>query len=249
MEKKKNYTNLVLIGLAVLAAFLAGSAWTKIRTEGGVSPQQAASQPSPAVEAAQTFEAEKADKPVVKFFVMAFCPYGNQAEEGLKPVYELLKDKVDWQPRYIVSDGLKEGEWESLHGEQELNQDVREICAFKMGDLNKWWQFVSLVNKNCTYENADICWEKQAQEAKLATSQISTCLNSQKTSLLTAELAEANKYQAQGSPTVYINDVLYQGGRSPEDYKKAICESFTEAPKECETVLGSESSGAQGGCN
>jgi len=50
------------------------------------------------------FSAQKQEKPNVKFFVMSFCPYGNQAEEGLKPVAEALgSEGVEWEPHYIVS--------------------------------------------------------------------------------------------------------------------------------------------------
>ena len=37
----------------------------------------------------------KSDKPLVELFVMAYCPYGTQAEKGLIPVIELLGDKID----------------------------------------------------------------------------------------------------------------------------------------------------------
>ncbi|HPR91561.1 MAG TPA: hypothetical protein PK547_02390, partial [Candidatus Paceibacterota bacterium] len=45
----------------------------------------------------------KSDRPVVQLFVMAFCPFGNQAEDGMFPAYNLLKDFADIKLRYIVS--------------------------------------------------------------------------------------------------------------------------------------------------
>jgi predicted DsbA family dithiol-disulfide isomerase len=67
--------------------------------------------------------------------------------------------------------------------------------------------------------------------------------------LLDAEIAMSTKYEVEGSPTVFINDVLYEGSRSPEDYKKAICEGFKESarPAECDEVLSDESD-AEGSC-
>lgn len=255
------------------------------------------------------FTPKKSAKPEVKFFVMSFCPYGNQAEEGLEPVYQLLKDKVNWQPRYIVSEitqqtkdscekqgcpgrifnddakkrceeaikqgqvkdmetckgyfpyktveeclqkdcaPLKVGKFQSLHGDQELNQDVREICAFNEGDMDKWWKFVSLINKNCGSQNVDGCWQDYAKQAGYNTSKITNCFNSQLKSLLSDQVEEANKFKAQGSPAVFINEVSYNGGRAPEDYKKAICASFENPPSECQQVLGQESGPVSGGCN
>jgi len=301
---KKNSTNFLIVGLLVIAAFLAGNFWTRIKTEKSVAEKPTSIQTTP-VAGAFSFNPPKSAKPEVKFFVMSFCPYGNQAELGLEPVYQLLKDKVSWQPRYIVSDkkasceqscpyrvwndqakqrcqsgvdagqvksledcrkqyfpyssadeclekacaGIKEGEWESLHGEQELHQDIREICALRQENWDKWWKFVSLVNKNCNYQNVDSCWEAQAKEAELDVDKIKVCERQEADDLLKKEVEELKKYQASGSPTVFINDALYDGGRAPEDYKKAICAAFEKQPKECETVLGSETQApAGGGC-
>jgi len=296
----------VVIILLVIAAFLGGSLWMKYRYSSQASkaqqPEQANQpvQPSPPV-----FNAKKTDKPEVKFFIMSFCPYGNQAENGLKPVAELLGDKAVLEPWYIVSDAkksceqrcagsvydearcqqlvdakrvpdmdtckkyfpyndedtclaencqaLKAGEFASLHGDQEKNQDVREICVWQMGDVVKWWDFVDKVNQNCSANDADTCWEQQASSASLDTQAIKSCQANQGNQLLAAHEKIVNDYSVQGSPTVYINDVLYPGGRgrTPEDYKKAICDSFTTQPSECGTVLGTGAQAAPnpGSCN
>ncbi|MGI5825841.1 MAG: DsbA family protein [Patescibacteria group bacterium] len=301
----------LIIVLLVIASFLAGSTAARIKYFDKVSSTPS---PIPAVQGnstAPSFQAKKSDKPEVKFFVMSFCPYGNQAEAGLEPVYQLLKDKVSWLPRYIVNDQktsceqsclyrvfnedaqkrcedaiaqgqienmdkckayfpyasaeeclnkecskLTAGKFESLHGDQELRQDVREICALSQTQLlssanamDKWWKFVSLVNEKCNDKNADTCWTAQAQEAGLNTAQIASCTQNQIKDLLEKEVAESTKYQAQGSPTFYINDVLYQGGRSPESLKKAICDSFNNPPAECNQILGQETAPTSGGCN
>lgn len=276
-----------------------GSIWTKTKMS-QQGNKETRLQGQETEEETAAFKPPKKETPEVNFFVMSFCPYGNQAEAGLKPVAELLGNKVTWQPVYIVSDakksceqrcansvydkdrcqqlvdngqvpdmdtckkyfpyddeetclkekcqGLKEGEFASLHGEQELSQDIREICAWNLGNEQKWWDFVEKVNENCDSSNADTCWENQAKEAGLDTNKIKDCQKNQASTLLTKEIAESEKYNASGSPTVFINDKLYQGGRAPEDYKQAICAGFNKAPKECETVLGETSEAPAGGC-
>ncbi len=47
------------------------------------------------------FEATKINKPQLDFYVMSFCPYGNQIEETLRPIFDLLGNKVELRPRYI----------------------------------------------------------------------------------------------------------------------------------------------------
>lgn len=308
-----NPLGVIFTVLLVVAAFLAGNRIGSKNATGLPTDNKQAST-TPAAQAAPTqvpFNPTKSDKPEVKFFVMSFCPYGNQAEVGLEPVYQLLKGKVDLLPRYIVSgvdqatidqckqscpnkvandnartqcqtaidnkqvttdvdtcvktyfpykdaatcitkecNTLKVGSWESLHGSQELNQNVREICAYKQGDNDKWWKFVGLVNANCSAQNADTCWKEQASAAGYDTAKLTACEKSEANTLLNSELAESTKYKASGSPTVLINGTLYNGGRAPEDYKQAICSAFNNPPEECKTVLGSASAEtAAGGCN
>lgn len=268
-----NKTNYILIGLLVLGAFLVGSLWTRVRyLEQGKQEVKETKTPQVTVGAAQPtrppFNPSKTEKPTVKFFVMSFCPYGNQAEAGLQPVYDLLKDKVNWQPQYIIykdycnqapedqkadcekNSCLKKDSqtYCSMHGLGELNQDVREICAFNMGQSAKWWDFVSRVNDKCSAKDVDTCWEAQAKEAGLDTLTIKSCQESQAFSLMDKEIAQMEKYQAQGSPMVFVNDQLYDGGRAPEDYKKGICGAFNKEPTECAKALGAASANTAGGC-
>jgi hypothetical protein len=150
----------------------------------------------------------------------------------------------------------------SLHGRQEANQDVRELCAWKQtgDDKTKWWDFVGNINKNCTTQNADTCWEQQAQQAGLDTAQITNCFNQDAVDLIESEIALTTQYNVQGSPTVLINNVIFppdaaytQNGtgslaignsiasenqyRTPNVIKTAVCASFKNAPAECKTQL------------
>jgi len=260
----KEKTSYIFVALLVAVAFLAGVVWAKReKVETGERVQTGA---PTVVPTRAPFSTAKSDKSQVKFFVMSFCPFGNQAEEGLGPVYNLLKEKVDWQPRYVIyqnycaqapdkaacekSNCLKFGNdtYCSMHGLGELNQDIWEICAFNLGDNQKWWNFVAGVNANCAAQNVDTCWEKYAQGAGLDTAKIKACQKSEAVALMKRETTEMEKYQAQGSPMVFINEKLYDGGRAPEDYKKAICSAFTKEPAECATVLSATSGTAAGGC-
>lgn len=208
------------------------------------------------------FSTDKTVKPQVKFFVMSFCPFGNQAEASLNLVYNLLKDKVSWQPFYVLAKDTT-GSVSSLHGDQEFNQDLREICLFKnetatssaevlsatfSGQLSRWWNFVLLVNDNCTSTDADSCWKKQALETGLDTNKITKCASQNRSVIIEEEIAEMQKHNVRSSPTVIINDKEYFGGRAPEDYKIAICSAFENPPPECNQTLGSVSQPSSSGC-
>jgi predicted DsbA family dithiol-disulfide isomerase len=55
-------------------------------------------------------------------------------------------------------------------------------------------------------------------------------------------------HDATASPTLIVNGVVYEGERTPEGYKQAICGSFTNPPPECATVLTSQQATVAGSC-
>ncbi len=278
------------------------------------------------------FAATKTDKPQLDFYVMSFCPYGNDIEEVIRPVFDLLGDKVELRPRYIFekvegslsdyciknnpnvancatyvknSNGqlkdindcksqiaamIKECNNESkylkignnfytaLHGRIEANQNVREICAYNLNEDKKaWWDFIKNTNDNCTYTNADTCWEEQAKKAGLDTNKITECFNKDALSLIEAEIADTTKNKITGSPTLMIDGKIFPPEiaadstdknikigkevfslsdiRTPNVIKAALCSGFDKTPKECKNVLempktedGQVQGAAEGGC-
>lgn len=204
------------------------------------------------------FDAPDRDKPNVKFFVMSFCPFGNQAESGLAPVFKLLgEDKVEWEPHYVIYSNyggypdycLDENEtYCSMHGIQELHEDIRELCIWKYYDHNTWWDFVLDINKECNAGNADECWKPIAEKHGINVTQVEECVKNEAIELLQHELELNEQYGVRGSPTVFINDEQYSGSRSPEAYKQAICSGFTNPPAECNETLEGEASGTTGQC-
>ena len=282
----------------------------------------------PKVEAKTVFTPAKSAKPELKFFVMSFCPYGNQMEDVLRPVFDLIGKQADIKPQYIfekiaelssycksnsgdpaqcaayvknkyfqdeteckkviaqnlekcqdTKEYIKAGDntyYASLHGRQEANQDVREICAWNQTEDKKvWWDFVGNVNKNCTAQNADSCWEDQAKKSGLDTTKISDCFNKDAINLIEKEIALSTQYKVSGSPTLILNGVNFPPEtaytqdntgnikigdkvftqdkfRTPNVIKEAVCASFNKSPKDCKTALADlagTAATAAGGCN
>ena len=204
----------------------------------------------------QQKEVPATDKPNVKLFVMAFCPYGNQAEETMMPVVNLLADKFGIEPHYVIYSNYggggpeycadKDNKYCSMHGIQELHQNVRELCVWKY-QKDKYWDFLKEVNKNCTSQNADTCWEGVATNLGLDTQKIKDCQTNETLSLLEQESALNKKYGITGSPQLLINDVEYSGERTSEAYKNAICAAFKTKPDECKQTLSNATSQTGGG--
>lgn len=199
----------------------------------------------------------KTDIPEVELFVMSYCPYGNQAEELMMPVAELLGDKADIKLHYVIYSNYggggpeycldKEAKYCSLHGTQELNQGVRELCVQKYQE-DKFWDFVKAANSDCDYQNVDSCWKGVANKTGVDIQQVENCYKNEGLRILTQEVELNEKYGISGSPQLVINGKEYRGSRSSEGYKQGICSAFNSVPKECSQALSSEGGSTSGEC-
>lgn len=310
MLKNKKYikikSHVALIFLALLTATSGLSGYFLAGGSGKVAGS--------AVKATSEIEIEKSSKPELQFYVMSFCPYGNQIENVIRPVFDLIGDKADLKPQYIfdkvegdlatfcqgrspdpsmcqqfIDNGQFQGTvaecntliqeqvanckdekqyikidsnyYTALHGRVEANQQIREICAWKLADNQKvWWDFVGNVNTNCTSTDADTCWQEQAKSAGLDTDKITDCFNNQAKDIIEAEIALTTKNNVSASPTLLLNGVEFppqtaynQDGtgalkvndtvikqadfRTPEGLKQAVCSVFSRKPGDCKTTL------------
>ena len=202
------------------------------------------------------------NKPQIDFFIMAYCPYGNQAEEAIEPVYQLLKDKAIFNPHYVIYANyggggtdycMDNGNLCSMHGIQELHQDIRELCVDKYMGIKSWFAFALAMNTQCTAQNADTCWEAVAKGLGLDTVKITSCQSSEGLALLKNETSLDTLWGASGSPTLFIDGVEFTGSRTAEGFKTGLCAAFGTKPSECSTTLAGASTSATatpttGGC-
>ncbi|NTW26816.1 MAG: hypothetical protein HGA36_00610 [Candidatus Moranbacteria bacterium] len=181
-------------------------------------------------------EIPKTDKPTVDLYVMSFCPYGNKAEDTLKPVYDLLKNKVNFNFHYIVS--TSGSDIKSLHGPKEVTENEKEACVLKTYGKDKWMAIVTYVNTNCGSDGA--CFEVGAKTLAIDPVKVNNCVTAQGLTLMQQNEKDSNAANATGSPTMTINGVssnaVYKYDNA-EAYKQAICSGFKTAPKECQTTL------------
>jgi len=189
---------------------------------------------------------QKSDYPDVKLFVMTHCPYGLQTQKALLPVYNLLKDKAKigvYFVNYI------------MHGKVEIDENLRQYCIQK-DQQDKYSVYLS-----CFVQNADFngCLDK----AGVDKNQLNSCVtetdeefdvtlnyNDQSTWIngnypLFGVHNDLNlQYGVQGSPAFIINGNMVNVNRSPEEFKKAICDAFIAAPEECSQTLSAETPSA-----
>jgi len=194
-------------------------------------------------------------KPRLDYFVMAFCPYGNPAEEAANEVYKALGDKVEVVPHYILStDGTS---LQSLHGAQEGSEDIRELCVLQQHDLKTFFDFTIGVNNACNANNADTCWTQVATNMGLDADAISSCESNQKFTIASEQdsmikqlktLRQGSLVSPSASPTFLINGESYNGARDAESIKQAMCAQFTNRPAECGKAIANTAAAPVGNC-
>ena len=193
----------------------------------------------------------KSATPVVDMYVMSFCPYGQQAEEGLGPAVKALNGTIKFEPHFIVSpDGT------SLHGANEVTEDERQLCILQNYSQAAWWSYVTYFDNNCTVGTIngslgtpDGCWQKAAAAAGIDAAKVQSCIAADGQTLLAAEEVATATNQVASSPTIYINGVSYSGGRDAASFQSGICAAFNKAPAACGTVQSSATAATTGSCN
>ena len=149
-EVKKIYIKIPLIGviifslLLVASSFAAGFSLMKIKNGDNTSTSTETKLTS-----GNVFDADDTNKPELDFYVMSFCPYGNQMENTLRPVFDLLDDKVTIKPRYI---------FEKIEG------DLTTYCKNSSPDAANCATYVK--NSNGQLKDVDDCKNQIAAMVK-----------------------------------------------------------------------------------
>jgi hypothetical protein len=211
--------------------------------------QSIAAQPQP------TAAPAKSSRPEVDLFVMAFCPYGTQAESAMQPVADLLGNISTISVRYIASvQGTTVDSVSSLHGPSEAKEDLRQLCI-REHYPRQFWPYVIDFNRDCypISQNAsllDACWKNTTQGLGIDARKVETCAyGGEGLALLKVDGAISAQYHTQASPTLIINGQIYSGRRTPEAYKQAICSHFDTVPAECNVTLPDQlPTASSGGC-
>jgi len=181
----------------------------------------------------------------IDLFVMAQCPFGVKTLDAMREVLENFgrdSKKINFSVNYIGdSEG---GNLNSMHGPEEVNEDLREICAQKY--YPKKFQFMDYVW--CRDKNIrDTAWEGCAKEAKMDPAVLKKCAEGDEGKKLLSQSFElAKSLEVRGSPSWLLNNRFEMDGRSPETIKKAFCDK--NAMPECSKTLSDKTDVPAGGC-
>lgn len=171
----------------------------------------------------------------IDLYVMSQCPYGVQAEDIIfEAVKNLGEDNFDLNVEYIVSP-LGDGTFQSLHGQPEVDGNMVQLCAESV-DETKFLDFILCMNEQAQLIPNN--WETCANDLDYDVESIRTCFEGQEgIDLLTESAIISQEAQASASPTIFVNEKAYSGGREQIDFERAFCEAFgKEKPKSCADI-------------
>jgi hypothetical protein len=186
----------------------------------------------------QTSASPKSDKPIVELFIMSHCPYGTQIEKGILPVVEVLKDKIDFELKFVYyAMHPTSGEVEEQLNQYCIQKDQNDkftdylTCFLEAGDGESCLDTIAIDKTKLT-----TCTEATDAEFNvLANLADESSWLSGRFPKFDIHKADNDKYSVGGSPTLIINGVQSSSGRDSISLLNAICGAFNTAPGECDT--------------
>lgn len=181
----------------------------------------------------------------LELFVMSQCPYGVKALDAMAEVLKNFDNKLDFEVHFIAS-GTAKGGFRALHGQPEVDENIRELCAIKHYGVDyKFMDYVLCRNKNI--RSAD--WEPCTGKNGIDTAVIKACFEGDEgKQLLEQDIKIAEALNISGSPSWIVNGKHKFSGLDAETIRAKVC-NHNASLKGCENTL-SKDTGApvQGGC-
>lgn len=176
-------------------------------------------------------------------FVMSQCPFGVKALNALPEVIEAFKEDGITLNINFIADLLPNGSFKALHGQPEVDENIRELCAIKhYGKDYKFMDYILCRNKDI--RNAD--WKPCATNG-IDAAVIEKCFSGEEGKALLAEnLKIAKGLEIGASPTWLANNKFKFSGIAPEQIKKQFCDHNKDL-KGCSKTLSGDAKGTGGG--
>ncbi len=178
---------------------------------------------------------EKKNK--LDLFVMSMCPYGTRAMEAMVEVLDNFKD-INFEIHYIA-DETQDGSFQSLHGQKEVDENIRELCAMKYYPQS-YLEYIGCRNNDLNQD-----WQKCATGFP----KIKNCFDGQEgKNLLSQDIQLAEELNISASPTWLVNNKYIFNGIDAETVRKNYCQ-YNDV-KGCDNNTLSQNKATQtGACN
>jgi hypothetical protein len=179
----------------------------------------------------------------VDLFIMSHCPYGVQATDAMKEVLNTLKG-VTLNIHYIADYDSSTKQFNSLHGAEEVNEDIRELCAKEISP-STYLNYIWCRNSNI----ASTAWESCATNSSIDVAKLKACSEGDDgKTLLMNDIKIGQELKVDASPTFYANNRYTFQGLAANDIKTGICK-YNPTLVGCSQTLSTASAAPSGaGC-
>lgn len=148
-------------------------------------------------------------KPQIELFVMSYCSFGVEAEKKLIPFIKKYGERIDFQLRFIAEKKVEEGKseddletlkFESLHGEPEVLEDMRQTVIAQLYP-DKYLDYVL-----CRADHLKKAWSECAIKTGIDVARVSAMMESTDAKALFVEnIKRSAELSITASPTVVID--------------------------------------------
>ena len=158
----------------------------------------------------------------LELFVMSHCPFAAKAVASMTDVFQAFGDTtLDFSLQFIGSNDPQRG-LTSMHGQSEVDDDVREVCAIKQyPSRHKFMDFVSCRAAN--YQ--DPAWEAcTGGSTGIDEKRLARCADGPEgVTLLERSFAVSDKLGITASPTWIVNGTHKFSGLDFETIRRNVC--------------------------
>ncbi|HEY1558521.1 MAG TPA: hypothetical protein VGF94_27045 [Kofleriaceae bacterium] len=182
-------------------------------------------------------------KKSLDLFVMSHCPYGTKAMLAAKEFSDAFGKDAAVAVHYIGDS--EAGQLKSMHGPDEVTDDLREVCAIQhYGQDKKFLDFLACRSKDLKADWKD-CTGKTGIDADV----IQKCVDGEGPALLTASFQMASKLEIQSSPTFLVNNRTTFNAQDAAGIATTFCKANPGLPacaKQLSSVAPAQAAGGGG---
>ncbi len=185
---------------------------------------------------------KKTGTPSLEAFIVARCPFGLQMQRMVADAAKNIPSLANYiKIRYIGS--VSGNSLVSMHGDAEAKENLRQICIREEQPA----KFLDYLSCQMKAAGTEVSCEKSTG---VDSAKLSACISAPSRGIAYAQkdFDLANKYGAEGSPTLILNGAeapeftpdgkaVFGSSRSSDELKTIVCDASTTAPGFCSTKL------------
>jgi len=158
-------------------------------------------------------------KKKLELFIMSKCPYGMVAVKAAEELLEAFAADMTLQIHFIA-DELPDGKLESMHGPEEIAEDIRMLCAAKhYPKKNKYMDYIGCRGRDVR----DNDWEKCTGDNGISAQVLKKCAEGEGPGLLEENIKIAAGLGIGASPTWIANGKHQFGGIVAHNIQQEYC--------------------------